>query len=173
VRLASGSDLQLLDIVEIRFRQHCPVGCQVENCLYDAQRPWEKVGTFDPADLPKLADSPSDIWGTGSGWYNSTVPYPQSEQLNSSLLLIKAVNARMVVKKWEDSDTSVSVDFHYGGDEYSFKVTDPAQKQRFIRRGPGTYTLGSGAHICVSLAEPYGAFRYKLAAAVYTKQGPV
>ena len=172
LQLTSGELLQLLDIIEVGFVKHYPNGCHVENWLYDTSKPWKKVGTFNAADLPKLLDFPPDLWGTGSGWCNSTVPYPESEQLNSSLLLVEALNPKMSVRKWPQGDTSVSVEFIYGSEEYSLKLTDPDQKCSFIQKGEGTHALGNSVYVCVSLAEPYNHVRTKLAAAVFTAQGP-
>lgn len=172
VSLVSGEDLQLLDIIEVTLLSHHPDACHVENWLYDATKPWKKVGTYDPGDLGTLVDAPASIWGTGTGWRNSAVQMPESEKLDSSLLLVAANNARMLVRSWSAGDTSVSVGFNYGAHYYEFKVTDPAQKRRYVQKGEGTHELVGPVYVCTSLSEPHDNQRTKLAAAVFTKDGP-
>jgi len=172
IQLASGENLELLDIIEVTLLGHHPDACHVENWLYDASKPWRKVGTFDPGELGGLVDEPADIWGTGTGWSNSAVRKSESETLGSSLLLVAVKRARMLVKKWPQGDTSVSVDFDYASDNYEFKVTDPQQKKRYIGKGAGSYALAGPVYVCASLTELHGEERTKLAAAVLTKDGP-
>ena len=173
VALEDGENLQLLDIIEVTLLGHHPDACHVENWLYDTGQRWTKVGTFDPAALGDLVDRPQDIWGTGTGWCNSAVNSPESEALGSSLLLVRAKNARMFVKKWPQGDTSVAVEFDYENDQYEFKVTDPDQKARYVQEGEGYHRLRGGVFVCASLTELRGDERTKLAAAVFTKRGPV
>ena len=172
VRLAGDEDLELLDIIEVTLLGHHPDACHVENWLYDQTTPWTKIDTFDPGDLGELVDEPSDIFGTGSGWSNSVVLAPESESLGASLVLIEANQASIVVKTWPQGDTSVAIDFYYAGTNYEFKLTDPSQKRRYIKKGVGHHALSSPVYVCASLTELQVNKRTKLAAAVFTGQGP-
>ena len=165
--LESGEELELLDIVQIKFLEHYPIGCQVENHVYDRTRSWKKVGKLEPDRLHELADWPTDLWGMGTGWGNDRVPLAQSEQLGSSLALLKLYHPSVRVKEWKVNDISARAEFHFRDVWYSFKITDPIEKQRFLAMGEGSYTLRGDVYLCASLGEPIRGNRHKLAAGLF------
>ena len=57
--------------------------------------------------------------------------------------------------------------FNIGGSPYSLVVTDPWIEARYLARGVGSTDVRDSV-ICVSLAEEFHGYAYKLAASVIT-----
>lgn len=162
-----GGTLELLDVVDIQFLGPKPHACQVENYLIDGGAGWRKIGTLDRERIPALAEEPLDLWGTEKhGYIRDRIPIAQADQLRSSLLLVALDQPAVEVQNFPER-TTVRLDFRYRGVPYNMSITDPDFKERFVTRNPGRYALGDNTYACLSLGEPSGGMRYKLAAAVF------
>ena len=162
-----GGQISPLDVVEIDFLEPRPHACQVENHLIGDDRQWRKVGTLQPEELRQFVEEPPDLWGTENhGYIRDRVPTEEADLLSSSLMLVRLKSPSVEVKVWPER-TTVRVDFDYNGIHYNMTATDRAFKQRFVKKGAGEYRLAKETYACLSLSEPDGGYRYKLAAGVF------
>ena len=59
--------------------------------------------------------------------------------------------------------------FEYGGSRYILSITDPEIEEQFLVRGNGEYELRNVA-LCLSLAEVWNGFAFRLIASVITEE---
>ena len=82
-------------------------------------------------------------------------------------------NLRIVVGTDDNSPYQsrrrVRAHFDLPGDAYQLVVTDPPVEREYFAKKDGEYPVAR-AIICVSLAEPFNGYAYKLAAAVITPE---
>lgn len=152
---------QLLDIIKIPFASAKPTICQPENILIGKGK-WQKIGTFPKSNISELCDAPGTIW-FNSGGKNDRVPVGdfQKDRVKGSLYLIKPELIKVI------RDKKARAFFKYKSIEYNLVITDPAVKAEFKKRVPGTYDLPvKELYLCLSLAEAFQGFCYKLVAAI-------
>lgn len=164
----SGKEVALLDVIRIPFKEPCPSGCQVENQLIDERETWEREGAFEGTKLADIALKKGPLWiDDDSSRYglNDRIPLDTANTQTSSLLLVLATNARIVVSREYDKKKT-RVHFALGGTQYWLPCTDPAVTDKYRLLKDGEYQLEHPALLCVSLSEPLNGYRYKLAASV-------
>jgi len=172
---AAGGSAGPFDVVEIPFLRPVPRLHQTENHLIDPSAKWVKVGTLPVTEIPRLVDSPEDLWPDGSSsshGLNDRVPIGMAGALRGSLALIEPVALRLLVQDeggTGEARARVRADFYYRSVPYIVAVTDPAVMRAFRRKPAGHYPLAD-SWLCVSLGAAYAdGYCYKLAAAVIAK----
>src|SRR5215813_8866090 len=84
-RFEDGSELKLLDILEIPMLEPRPHSCQTENHLIDEKYYWVKVGDFPRQHLPQLCEVTNPLWVNGfhsRNGSNDCMPETQANALN-------------------------------------------------------------------------------------------
>lgn len=172
-----GTEVSLLDIVDISVQFPCPSAHQAENWLIDPQQRWRLIGRIRWNDLALFADKPRILWINGPRTrygLNDRVKLSKCKSLAGSLNLLHLRNLRFHVftpgtgygKAW----LRVHAEFTYAGINYRMWTTDPVIEARYKDRGVGIYTIGE-CFVTVSLSEGHDdGYCYKLVAAVITPQ---
>ncbi len=163
-----GSDLRLLDIVDISLQKHHPRDHQRENWLLDPQDGWIKVDEYSWNDLQKLSETGGTLWRNGYHKYNDRIPLRETRELTSSLKLIHVDKLSLRVFTFRDSGPRVRGQFHFGDNYYALRVTDPDIEEVYLKREEGNYDLGE-CYLTISLGNPFNGYCYKLIAAVMEK----
>lgn len=63
-RYADGTELQVLDILDVRILQPLPKDHQSENWMLDTLSPWTKVSAATVGDLAGMIDNKATLWLT-------------------------------------------------------------------------------------------------------------
>ena len=167
-RYEDGSDLRLLDIVDIPVLKHHPRDHQRENWLLDPQDGWIKVDEYSWNDLQQLSETGGTLWRNGYHKYNDRIPLRETRELTSSLKLIHVDKLSLRVFTFRDSGPRVRGQFHFGDNYYALRVTDPDIESTYSKNG--NYDLGE-CYLTISLGNPFKDGNcYKLIAAVIEKR---
>ncbi len=161
-----GSDLRLLDIVDIPLLKHHPRDHQRENWLLDPQDGWIKVDEYSWNDLQQLSETGGTLWRNGYHTYNDRIPLQQIMEETSSLKLIYVDKLSLRVFTFRNSRHRVRGRFRFGDNYYALRVTDPDIESTYSKNG--NYDLGE-CYLTISLGNPYESYCYKLIAAVMEK----
>ncbi len=174
----NGSDLRLLDIVDIPLQKHQPWDHQQENWLLDPQDGWIKVDEYSWNDLQKLSEIGGTLWQNGyhtrtTKGYNNQIPLDQAKKETCSLKLIHVNKLSLhVYAPYKDygkpEERRVQGKFHFSDNYYSIRVTDPDIEEAYLKREDGDYNLGE-CYLTISLGNPFNGFCHKLIAAVMEK----
>ena len=166
-RYEDGSDLRLLDIVDIPVLKHHPRDHQRENWLLDPQDGWIKVDEYSWNDLQQLSETGGILWRNGYHKYNDRIPLRETRELTSSLKLIHVDKLSLRVFTFRDSGPRVRGQFYFGDNYYALRVTDPDIESTYSKNG--NYDLGE-CYLTISLGNPFKDGNcYKLIAAVIEK----
>lgn len=166
-----GEEPQVLDVVSVVLGKHQPNGFQQENWLLDAASRWRKLGRIGWDELRLLEQRPSSLWINGYHSYSGTndrVPVEHEHKVKSSLKIIHVDEVNIDVESpspySKDGRPSVRARFRFAGADYSLKVTDPVQREKFRAKGLGTYRSGK-CFLTVSIAEKFDdGYIYKVVA---------
>jgi hypothetical protein len=181
----SGSEVQVLDVVEVPVLGDYAMPGQPENVLLDPSRPWRKRGRIDASRCRALLDQPEHLWrqrGAGSAWVGQD--YAEGGQLPQSLYLVEVQEFAVVLETVCDEGgcrPRIRAGFSYRGARYSgLSVTDP---RVFAALSGLVPPIGSGALevpikgescvVCLSLGPAFGASarHFKLVATVFDSGG--
>ena len=163
-----GTELQVLDILDVRVLQPLPKDHQRENWMLDMPSPWTKAGVATAIDLAGMTDNKATLWvnnySTING-QNDQVPSALVNQVDSSLVLIKVDDLELSVYQDYRNYRLVRGTFWYEGANYTLSVTDPNYYQEYRSKPEGNYRVGS-CFLTVSLGGLFGGDAYKLIAAI-------
>lgn len=176
-RYQDGKDPMVLDVIAIEMTSHQPQHHQQENHLIDDQDYWVKTSRLSWRDLQGAVEDPGGpLWVNGhcsSNGQNDQVSEHESAGLSRSLYLVRPETLSIVVARegggFAPSRRRVRARFTLNGFSYRLVVTDPWVERRYLAGGDGE-THVSDALLCVSLAEVFHGYAYKLAAAVITPE---
>lgn len=149
----------------------------------DTSQRWTHISKLPLEELPRLADTPRDLWRGPGDARSVPAGYVQHMGEPSTLFLIEnPLNPR--VSWWKekgssagDSDGTVEkvrirLTCTYGGVSHAFDITDPNFTERyhiFDRAEPKEQMmrLDEPLHLCVSLTRPWNGRQYKIAATIF------
>ncbi len=158
----TGGITQVLDVVTVYLNSPHPYAHHSENHIIEGGKSWTNRGILTKTDIMGAIDDVTGLWHDGdssSGGTNDRVPLKYLGKMQSSLLLIKPEN--LIIDKISFRRFRAKFDFQ--GISYDLAMTDPLMKKKY--RDKGCHSVPD-ALICVSLAEQYGRYAYKLVAAV-------
>lgn len=176
-RYEDGTDPVILDVIDIQMSSHEPEHHQRENHVIDPTFRWVRQGHVTWRNLQAAVEHPAGpLWLNGSSsshGLNDRVPEDQLHAFTQSLYLVQPEKLVVVVGR-EDSPFGparrrVRAHFNLAKDDYWVAITDPVVEQEYLAQGDGE-TEVEHALLCMSLAEVFHGFAYKLAAAVITPQ---
>lgn len=175
-RYADGTTPKLLDVISVEFTASQPYGHQTENELIDPNYYWAKVGgaTWDQAAA--LATNPTTLWGNGDSSYsgeNDRITANVAANQTNSLVLIRVPRVEIRVRAegaaFGNNKKRVRATFIHRDRRYSLILTDPIIEDEHLRKGEGHFTIEVESLLCISLAEVYEGYAYKLVAALIPK----
>jgi hypothetical protein len=172
-----GTKSQLLDIVSVPLAKAVPALHQVENHELDDRYYWIPKGRATWQQVCSCADAfDKKFWRPAESTYHGTndkIAECDLAAVGSSLKLILVPQLVLKVRK-EDGYSGapgrrrVRGAFEYNGTYYLLSVTDPEIEEAFLLKGDGEYKI-SDAALCISLAESWHDYAFRLVASVITK----
>ncbi len=185
---SDGSEVKILDIVEIPIISHNPVAGQPENYVIDESKKWKKVSHLNATSIQNIIDNTNDIWlenGVPSNIVSAE--YDKMGLINQSLYLIKPTNLLITLSNnyndYEDHfKRAIQAQFDYQGNRYdNLSITCPATRRALTNQYPpegGPPVImplrkGDNYFICVSLSPRFGhqENHYKLAVTFFDFDG--
>lgn len=176
-RYESGTKAQLLDIVTIPLVIASPSNHQVENHTLDDQNYWTKCGVATWDQVKSAVDHYDPrFWSNSQSSYhgiNDKVAAANVANAGSSLKLILVSDLEIQVSseagfEGNPARRRVRANFKFQELSYRLAVTDPGTEEKFLTRGNGEYPIGVAA-LCVSLAEIWNGFAFRVVASVITQ----
>ncbi|MEH6626597.1 MAG: hypothetical protein V7739_09135 [Motiliproteus sp.] len=185
-RYEDGSEVELLDIVEMSVLSHSPMSGQPENYVIDESQRWRKLSRLDARCIGSITDNANDIWSETGVSSNVVTPmYEKRGLVSQSLYLIKPTSLKVTLSnncyngKYK---RSIRAGFNYHGERYeNISITCPSICRALTNKypveggAPITMTLMKGDNyvFCMSLAPLYTVrnLHYKLVASVFDHDG--
>jgi hypothetical protein len=159
----NGEQVKVLDLVKLSIDEAVPSGYQQENILV-TKYGWEKVGRAEWEMLQSLVDDDrSPLW-PDSGNRTDRIPVDQALKLDSSLRLIYVENLKISVAM-NGYKQQLRAKFQHHKISYNLAITDRAVETKYLSR-PHDEHLLSTAYLCISIAEPFKGYCYKIVASV-------
>jgi hypothetical protein len=173
-RYKNGEYARVLHVVRIPMQRPAPDGFQQENHLIDDRYYWSREGALTWQQLHAAVDPIGDLWVNGYSTHagiNDRVPDWALADLRNSLALIGPLDVNFKVSAegaaFGNDKRRVRAFFHHAGFSYGIAVTDPPVERQYINAGDGEYQV-TDALLCVSLAQPWNGYAYKVVATVIT-----
>ncbi len=171
-RYQDGTDVRVLDIVDIPVQRHQPCDYQQENWLIDPGYYWRRVTAHSSSGLRRFVHRPAALWTPHFSTYHGRhdrIPLATALGLESSLRLIEVpaltLNVFAPGANFGDAKRRVQGMFSHAGQNYRLWVTDPLIERSHLARDDGCYNFGP-AFLTISLGEPHEDWVYKLIATV-------
>ena len=166
----NGEMPNLLDIITIQLKGFVPKNHHQENCIIDETIYWKKEGELKVSQLKAFCDDVPALWIDGHHsryGHNDKVPTTiVYENIDSSLLLIQPQSVSYSIGM-EYSKKKVRAEFIFNKNRYIIAVTDKRVESLYLGKKEGTYKSdNSDPFFCVSLAEDFRGYCYKLIAGI-------
>ena len=164
-----NSEAQILDIVEVKIKEHNPNYYQPENYVYDSTYYWEKIGQATIDHVLEIITQNDDFYVFHNDEKKLQKTFVQSLSTDEqySLKLIELDEVEICVRDWDgDGRLSITASFTYNDIEYKYlKITDEYFKSQF--NGEGWYKF-KDVVLVISLADLYDRddCHYKLVASI-------
>ena len=177
-RYDNGPIAQLLDIISIPLRKPDPYGHQSENHVLDDGYYWQKKRLADWSLVQSCIDKyDRNFWGYSESTYygeNDKVSEANLSRFQHSLTLIQVTDLQILVKAEDGyqgapSRRRVRGQFTLYHNTYILSITDPEIEDMYLKMDNGNYNIG-GAVLCISLAEVWNGFAYRVIASVITQE---
>lgn len=187
-RYEDGSEVRILDVVEVTKVSTTDVPGQPENFVFDEFSPWRKLTSLRADSITNILDPIENIWyEQGSDTNIVTALYDHFGGITQSLCLIKP--SSFVVTLSQDYNDyegkfkkKIVASFDYKGVRYEgLSVTCPSTRRIFTNQYPDkdgeavTLPLRKGDDyvLCISLSPRFGGaqYHYKLVATVFDYDG--
>lgn len=165
-RYEDGSDVEVLDILDVAFVEARPHGCHVENHIINDQVSWSKIGRLPSEQLIERAQTSGPLWLDVNASYvgpSDRLPQGDADRLDHSLKLVHPTKLKIHVVRTVHK-RQVRASFAIGDEDYNLLVVDPKTEAQFFRLSDGVYPYEAHALACISLGEPREGYRYKLLA---------
>jgi hypothetical protein len=172
-----GRDPSLLDVIEIPVITPQPHHHQAENHLIDSTQYWVFKDRASWSQLQAAVEHVAGpLWindSSSSHGLNDRVAENRARTLACSLFLVRPDDLVLHVAteggEFAPARRRVRASFRLVDHDYILSVSDPVIESHFLRQPNGDYPV-SDARICVSLAEPFHGYAYKLVASVITRE---
>ncbi len=174
-QLQNGSSPQLLDVIRVGVRQHCPMPHHPENWLID-ESPWRLLRRGAGVCYRPWLNQ----WvARGTGLLGDTriaiAAYEfEGNPLPRSLQLIEPCDLHWRVEDLDGKKKARAI-FRLGSMHYNLPLTDPNLHGVLLRREVGKYSLSetripgdAEPMLTLSLTEPFNGYCYKLVCALVT-----
>jgi hypothetical protein len=169
-----GSDIKVLDVMDVPLIRAQPNTYQSENWLLDPGYYWIHQGRVTWEELFDFRDEPTQLWLNDSSTYNGLndrVALTDAQSIKNSLFLlyVESLSLRVFApgEAFGNPKRRVQANFWYKGVNYWLWVTDPLIERKYLAGENGDYSVGE-CFLTVSLGEPHNGFCYKLVATVIT-----
>lgn len=175
-RYEEGTKARLLDIISLPLKHASPMKHQVENYTLDDQYYWEKKGTASWKQVIDAVDShDANFWANSQSTYhgqNDKVAESYLPEIGCSLKLIFVANLVISVRNESGFEGNparrrVRAKFTLECQPYCLSITDPEIEEEYLQKGNDDYEIGEAA-LCISLAETWNGFAYRVVASVIT-----
>lgn len=183
-----GSEVKVLDIVEIPVTKHYPIEGQPENYVINSREKWIHKGSLRADSIPYITEKAGNIWNDpNSESHKVSATYNQSGLISQSLYLVKPSNLFMTLSNEFNNykqkyKKKIVANFTYEDVNYqNISVTCPCVRRiltnRYPQEGqePITFSLMKGDNyvLCMSLSPKFGSDNdhYKLVATVFDFDG--
>lgn len=183
-----GTEVRVLDIVEIPILRHFPIAGQPENYVIDDSKKWKKISTLKADCIPNISENIADVWNDPDAESHTvTANYDQNGLISQSLCLVKPSNLLITLSnEFNDYEQcyrkKIVASFSYLGVNYdNISVTCPSTRRILTNQYPNegqepvTMPLRNGDDyvLCMSLSPRfgYGDHHYKLVATVFDSDG--
>ncbi len=171
-----GTELRVLDVVDIPLHSHQPKVHQTENWLFSPNSTWVRIGRAGSHDILPLIDTPDRLWKLGShtyhGW-NDRVSVAECHRLNNSLFLVHLERLKLHVStpgaELGRNERRVQGKFRYNDAYYQMWITDPRVERTYFHKPDGEYDLAD-CFVTVNLSEPLLGYCHKLIVGVIPRQ---
>lgn len=187
-RYQDGSEVKVLDVVEVTKISTTNVPGQPENFIFDESTPWRRIASLRADSITNILDPMDDIWYENGVDTNIVTPaYDLSGEIKQSLCLIKSTSLLITLaQEFNDYERKykkkIFASFDYEGVRYEgLSVTCPSTRRIFSNQypeegqSPVTLPLRKGDDyvLCLSLSPRFGGAQnhYKLVAAVFDFDG--
>lgn len=166
----NGHQAEILDIIKIHCIEYKPNEFQPENYVNDKSKYWQKIGQASLDEVLKLhpfEDKDYIYYNADYRIEGSSVGKIRNEN-KYSLVLIKVTDPIVVVKRWPEGDTSVTLNFCYNKQNYKyFRITNGIEAE-YKTKGDGNYIIHGKVGLIISLGELYtDSKHYKLIAEIF------
>lgn len=167
-RYQDGSEVELLDVIDINLRDFVLIDHQQENWLLNTNQKWIYRGRFNKKLLLRLCDESETLWENGHNTrqgMNDYVPYEDARYERDSLRLIRVDRLKISVFDHYER-RRVQGQFRYNGAEYKLWITDVQYEDEYKVKNFGNYLIGE-CYLTISLAGKHKDGRcYKLIAGI-------
>ena len=151
LQCSNGETLEVYDIIMCRLLRKCGTIVQPENCLYDENVKWEKVGKSNLDEVIKIHgyDSVEYVFENE----DTKLPADWIFSGNPSLCLLKVKDASIWVKTFEDK--KISLNFTYDDIQYKYMSISQIDLLNYYRnKTDDSYPLGT-VTVVFSLTDKY------------------
>ena len=177
-RYENGQRANILEYIQIPLIAPDPIGHQTENAILADNYYWTQHGRATWSELNTLIDPyQENFWTTAESTHygmNDKISERAAQRINSSLKLIKPENLQIQILSEEGYQGApnrkrVRSSFCYHGRRYILSVTDPFIEEHYLSREIGHYAIERSL-MCVSLAEVWNGYAFRLAASIITPE---
>lgn len=134
----NGMEVEILDVVRIKFVKHIPNDAQKENYLYDSEQPWEKIGEMslqEVIDKYQMDNHAFVFVNTNNALYDK-------ELTGDSLLFLQVQNPYILVNTFPERK-NITVNFTYNNNTYRYiSIGNINLKNPYRNLKDGKYDLG-------------------------------
>lgn len=158
-RYQDGSELKLLDVVDVPLLDFAPTDHQRENWLFNVNQRWVRIGRFNEKLLVSICDESETLWENGHNTrqgMNNCVPYEDAKYERDSLRLVHVDRLKISVFNdyYSPRRRRVQGQFRYNGIEYKLWITDVQYEDEYKDKNLGNYLIGE-CYLTISLAGKY------------------
>lgn len=171
-RFDDGTEMGLLDIVEVRLISHVPSDHQRENWTFDESVAWRRLSKLNRQHVGALVDAKeSTLWDIGcssSSGRNDCVETADAQGISDSLRLVHVEELTVVVDDYpSDSGVRRRVQgrFTLGRNDYAMWIKDEKCESFYADAQPQEATFRN-RYLAISLAKDYEGRCYKLIAGI-------
>ena len=183
-----GSEVKVLDIVEVSKLCSIEVPGQPENFVVDESKSWKKIGSLRADTVPDIVDPIENIWLENDVSTNIvTSKFDQHNGVSQSLCLIRPTSLLITLcREYSGYEArykkKIYASFDYLGVRYeNFSVTCPSARRilsnQYPNEGESAIIMplrkGDDYVLCLSLSPRFGdlQYHYKLVATVFDFDG--